>query len=111
VHNWGDEVYENLTLAVLLVTATDIRMKRLAEREQAKFGSRIALSGDLHDNHVRFMNKAASYDEGEASTRSLRRDKMWLRTLACPTILLDGSGDVNDLVMALDYYLRELSRQ
>ena len=46
-----NELIPFFSLAVRLVTDTDIRIARLKEREKRKFGSRIEKGGDMYQNH------------------------------------------------------------
>ena len=53
--DWGDELIPLFTLAIRLVTDTEIRIKRLKIREKKKFGDRIIPSGDMYANHIEFI--------------------------------------------------------
>lgn len=60
------------TLAIRIETAADIRLQRLKIREREKFGSRIDIGGDMYDNHMKFINWAATYEDGGMDMRSKR---------------------------------------
>ena len=93
---WGDELIPFFTLAIRVETATNIRLERLKAREREKFGSRIDIGGDMYDNHTRFINWAASYDNGGMDMRSKIKHDAWEKQLTCPFILLDGSLPVRE---------------
>jgi adenylate kinase family enzyme len=94
---WGDVVVPLFDLVVFVVTATDARLARLRERESGRFGVRIAPGGDMHTQHIEFLEWAASYDTGSLDMRSLRRHEDWLRHLSCPVLRVGGSGCPDDL--------------
>lgn len=56
---WGDGLIPLLTMAVRLVTDTDIRISRLKERERQKFGERIETGGDMHQHYAVFIEWAS----------------------------------------------------
>ena len=87
----GDELIPLFTLAIRVETDTKIRLERLRIREKEKFGTRIDIGGDMYDNHVEFINWAASYDDGGIDIRSKVKHDDWQKQLICPLILVDGS--------------------
>jgi len=89
--DWGDELIPLFTLAIRVETDTNIRLERLKIREQEKFGSRINIGGDMYDQHIKFINWAASYDDGGIDMRSKAKHDDWQKQLVCPLILVDGS--------------------
>lgn len=93
--DWGDSLIPFFTLAVRLVTPTEIRIARIKEREKRKFGSRIAPGGDMYEAHCQFLIWASGYDTGGLDTRSKAKHDQWEKLLACPRIILDGSGDLD----------------
>lgn len=93
---WGDELMPLFTQAIRIETAADIRLQRLKIREREKFGSRIDIGGDMYDNHMKFINWAASYDDGGMDMRSKRKHDHWEKQLGCPLILVDGSMPVSE---------------
>ena len=56
--DWGDELIQLFTLAIRLVTDTEIRIKRLKIREKKKFGDRIMPGGDMYANYIEFIEWA-----------------------------------------------------
>lgn len=89
--DWGDELIPLFTLAIRVETDTKIRLERLKAREREEFGSRIDMGGDMYDNHVDFINWAASYDDGGIDMRSKAKHDDWQKQLNCPFISVDGS--------------------
>jgi len=64
---------------VLLDLPTDLRMERLRARERSRFGKKIGKGGELFEEHVRFMEWAAGYEEGSTDRRSLQLEQEFLR--------------------------------
>lgn len=45
--DWGDDLIPLLTMAIRLMTDTDIRILRIKEREKQRFGECIEPGGDM----------------------------------------------------------------
>ena len=88
--SWGDPLLHRFTLAVFVQLDPTTRMQRLAERERARYGSRIDSAGDMHQTHIEFMQWAKSYDTACAPTRSLDLHQSWLRKLDCPVVKVNS---------------------
>ena len=76
-----------------MTTPTQIRIERLKKREYANFGDRINEGGDIHRNHIEFIEWAASYDTGGLDMRSLALHEEWITTCPCPIIRVNGTDD------------------
>ena len=105
---WGDPLMPRFTLAVRLVTPTDVRLERIERREFARFGDRIRPGGDMCEQHQAFLTWAAAYDDGPATMRSRAMHDLWQQKLTCPLLTLDGTRPVEELTEAV---LREVSTQ
>jgi len=93
---WGDPLIPRFSLAVRVVTATEVRLERLEAREYARFGERIRDGGDMYGEHRRFLAWAAQYDTGDESMRSKACHDAWQGTLPCPVVTVDGAGDLQE---------------
>jgi adenylate kinase family enzyme len=94
---WGDGVIHLFDLVVFVVTASDVRLARLRERERRRFGDRVAPAGDMHEQHRAFMEWAAQYDEGSMQMRSRGLHEDWLARLTCPLLRVDGARSLEEL--------------
>lgn len=92
--DWGDELIPLFTLVIRLVTDTDIRIKRLKDREKKKFGDRIMPGGDMYTNHIEFIEWARKYDTGSVDMRSKAKHDEWQKLLQCKQIILNGADDL-----------------
>ena len=94
--DWGDPLIPCFTLAVRLVTPTDVRIARLHARELRHFGARIEPGGDMAQAHQAFMAWAAAYDDGGVDMRSRAKHDEWLRLLRCPLLVLRGDAPLEE---------------
>lgn len=91
---WGDELIPMFTLAVRLVTDTEMRINRLKTRERERFGNRIDAGGDMYENHVEFIEWARRYDIGGTDMRSHAMHDEWQKLLKCKMLTLDGGKEI-----------------
>lgn len=94
--DWGDELIPLFTLAIRLVTDTDIRIERLKTREKQKFGDRIIPDGDMYTNHMEFIEWARKYDTGSVNMRSKAKHDEWQKLLQCKQIVLNGADELEE---------------
>lgn len=108
---WGDQLISCMTLAVRVVTCTNVRIERLREREYARFGDRIRKGGDMYAQHLEFLDWAARYDTGDAAMRSKARHDAWQRTLPCPVVTVNGEDRIEDSVDRVLQVLKSLTSE
>ena len=94
--DWGDELIPMFTLAIRLVTDTEIRIERLKIREKQKFSDRIMPGGDMYTNHMEFIEWARKYDTGSVNMRSKAKHDEWQKLLMCKQIVLNGADDLEE---------------
>jgi adenylate kinase family enzyme len=94
---WGDPLIPEFTLAVRLLTPSDVRMARLEKREYERFGSRIGPGGDMHEQHLAFLQWAAAYDTAGPEQRSIQQHDLWQKKLNCTLLVLNGSDPIDKL--------------
>ena len=93
--DWGDVLIPLFTLAIRIVTSTDIRIQRLKEREKVAFGSRIEVGGDMYEQHIEFIRWASEYDIGGIDMRSKAKHDEWQKLLQCELLVLNGADDLD----------------
>lgn len=96
--DWGDPLTAQFTLAVRVVTDSELRLRRLHARELARFGSRILEGGDMYGAHQDFLRWAAGYDAGDVTMRSRAKHDLWQQDLPCPVLTVDGGRPLAELV-------------
>lgn len=93
--DWGDELIPLFTLAIRLVTDTEIRIKRIKQRERDKLRERIAPGGDMHQQHLEFIEWAGKYDTGSINMCSKAKHDEWQKLLQCKQLILNGADDLD----------------
>jgi adenylate kinase family enzyme len=93
---WGDSLIPYFTLAVRIDIAPELRIARLIAREKKRYGSRIDAGGDMHKQHIEFVEWARSYDTGGIDTRSKARHDAWQKLLACELLRIDGADTLEE---------------
>lgn len=99
---WGDELIPYFDKVIKLETPTEIRIKRLRERESVRFGERIKEGGDMYYNHLRFIEWASVYDNGGIEVRSNLLHNHWLKKVHCSVYVLDGTLPVEELIEKIE---------
>ncbi len=88
---WGDCFISKFDLIITVVTPTEIRIKRLKQRELQRSGNRIRPNGDMFNKHMEFIRWAEKYDTGDTSIRSKQLHDEWLKLISCKKIVVDGT--------------------
>jgi adenylate kinase family enzyme len=100
--SWGQPIVPRFDLVVYLRVPTEIRLRRLREREE----DRYAMDPDrpleeFERDRDGFLAWAAGYDTGGLDMRSSARHAAWLAQLACPVARFEGELDVEDCMRAV----------
>jgi len=98
---WGDIFVPKFQLYILIDTPTDIRIERLKKREYKRFGDRILPGGDMHEEHIEFLEWASKYDTGGVDMRSRAMHEAWLENLSCPGKRVDGTLPVDEIIKSV----------
>lgn len=88
--DYGEMIYPFFQYAVLIDVPKDIRIERVKNRSFRKFGDRMLPGGDLHEQEERFFALVASRAENTV--------EVWIRSLNCPVIRVDGTRPVEENV-------------
>lgn len=107
---WGDPLIPFFTLAVRLHTDTDLRIRRLMQRERQEFGQRIDPGGDMYQNHQDFLDYARGYDAGGMEMRSKKKHDFWQEKLPCPLVVLNGGDSLEKNAAAVLMALKQTQR-
>lgn len=94
--DWGDTLIPYFTLAIRIEMQQELRIQRLIQREENRFGSRIKPGGDMHQQHIDFLKWAKAYDTGGTNIRSKLKHDEWQKSLSCEILHLDGADSVAD---------------
>lgn len=80
---FGEEITSLYRCAVFLSAPLDVRLERIRQRESLQHGARVRKGGDMHRQHLKFLDFVAS--------RSLEEIEQWAQTIACPVLRVDGT--------------------
>lgn len=90
VAGWGGDPGISYSLVVFLYVPPQLRLERLLQREQARFGARILPGGNMNRTHSEFMEWTAGYDSGAAGGgNTLPAHRAFLEGLDCPVLRLE----------------------
>ena len=106
---WGDALLVHVDLIVFVVTPTPVRLERLAAREKARFGDRIAPGGDMHKIHAGFREWASQYDNPDFSGRNRAWHERWLSGQPSPVLQIDGTINAEKMTSEVTQALSRLS--
>jgi len=99
VDDWGAPIVPFFDLVVFLVVPTEVRLKRLRDREARHFGAEVVAPGGWrHGETEEFIEWASHYDDGTREGRNLSRHQAWLEALSCHVMRLDGTRAKKELV-------------
>lgn len=94
--NWGEHWITAFDLVVFLWIPASIRMQRLKEREEARYGACLLPGNEMYRRHREFMEWAAGYDDNSARGRTLAAHERWLQRLTCAALELKGDFSVQE---------------
>lgn len=86
--DYGEAIYPFFQYAVLIDVPRDVRIQRVKNRSFQKFGSRMLLGGDLHEQEEHFFNFVKSRAENTVEE--------WVQCLNCPVIRIDGTKPIEE---------------
>lgn len=95
---WGDAFRPDFTHVIRVETATPVRLERLQQRQEQRFGDRVREGGDMYDAHKAFLNWASGYDDPEFAGRNRAMHQNWLDALKAPVLTVNGEQPVETLV-------------
>lgn len=88
--SWGNEWLHAFDLVVFLYLPPTVRIERLKQREQQRYGAALDNDPERRQHYEAFLAWAAQYDDPTFTGRSLTIHNQWLQKLACPVLRLEG---------------------
>lgn len=102
VGGWDDSWWMAFDLVVFLWLPPALRLQRLAEREQQRYGAAIATDPNQAARTAAFLEWAAGYDDSSTGgTRTIANHTAWLGRFACPVLELRGDLSLAERVAAV----------
>ena len=100
---WGDAIISEFDIVIFLVVPTEVRLKRLLDRELERYGvDAVAPGGSRHEAMHAFLDWASRYDDGGLDVRSRALHEEWLGRLQCPVVRLEGDVRPLDLLAKIE---------
>lgn len=98
-------------LAVHITTDAQIRLSRIHQRELDIYGNRILEGGDMYEDHQRFLENSARYDND--GSPCLKTHLEWAATLPCKVLYLNGADELkeNTSLIIKEYKKRSIEWQ
>lgn len=97
--NWCEELLSEINTVFWLKTPRDIRISRIKNREEARWGARVAEGGDMYESQLEFRRMAAGLSESKVSDS--------VAYLSCDVVALDGTLPPEDNIRIIKDYLRK----
>jgi len=91
--NWSDEILSRITLVFWIQTPLEERLKRIQQREAARFGTRILQGGDLFEQQRAFRQMVEKRDHFYVAES--------LKKLDCPVEIIDGTLTASELLKSI----------
>jgi hypothetical protein len=89
-----------------------LRLQFLRAREARRFGADAVAPGGWRRRQTQeFVAWASRYDVGDRDSRSLAKHQAWLAALPCPTLRLDGSRPLPELVAEICGAIEQQARR
>ena len=83
ISSWDNKFLTMFDFAVFLTVPTEIRLKRIENREYTRWGDRVCTGGDMYESQKIFRGFAATRDAGLLEQRALK--------YSCPFLRVDGT--------------------
>ena len=96
--DYGTDIIPMYDYIVMIEVPPNVRSHRVRNRSFQKFGNRMLIGGDLHDQEEKFFQMVES-----------RRDDYiedWLQTVKCPIIRVDGTKPIDENVKHIIHELK-----
>jgi adenylate kinase family enzyme len=91
---WGEMFLKDCTLAIFLRIPPEIRMQRIAAREQLRYGARVEPGGDMFEQSRTFVEWARRYDTAGIEQRSRTLHEEWMKVVRCRWLRIEHDAPV-----------------
>ncbi len=93
---WCDEILSRIAIAFWVQTPLAERLKRIQEREERRFGTRVLAGGDMFLQQMEFRKEVENRDPKQVEESA--------KKLNCPIVVIDGTLSVtSNLRIVLDH--------
>lgn len=97
--NWGPTVFPTFDLIVFLWIPSEIRIERLKNREEERYGTLIFTDPERNGLFNDFIAWAKDYDEDTGiANRTLNAHQNWLKQQTTPILTLKGDDTIDQRI-------------
>lgn len=101
--SWARGYPQDLDLLVLLRLDSNVRMNRLRQREQLRYGGRALPGGDHYDDTESFLAWATTYESSDDTVgNSLLSHRLLVAEASCPVLELVADRPVDELATEIE---------
>ncbi len=101
--NFGDDISSSYSLGIFLDVPYDVRIERVINRMNVKFGNRVKEGGDMYETEMKFLEFVKA--------RSIDTVTNWSETLECPVIKLDGTKTIDSNVKLISNAYKKMNNR
>ena len=105
--SWGKYWLTAFDLVIFTTLEKEIRMQRLQQREQQRYGTQLQNDPIVQERSQAFLAWAARYDDQNFTGRSIKTHRDWLTSLTCKIIEVDNKERVKTTIRRI---INELSK-
>lgn len=102
----ADELKQDIDLFIYINLDKEIRIKRIQEREERRFGKRILPGGDLYEQHLSFLQWVSDYENNPETQRSRRQHLLWLEDVVVPVLKVTDELSLEELMALVKPFIR-----
>ncbi|MCK4552106.1 MAG: AAA family ATPase [Tenericutes bacterium] len=102
----ADELKQHVDLYVYINLDKSIRLKRIKEREERRFGTRVLEGGDLYSQHLSFLEWVSGYEEYPETERSRRQHLLWLDDVETIVLKITDELTIEELLKLVRPFIR-----
>lgn len=102
----ADELKDRIDLFVYINLDLEIRIQRIKDRENKRFGNRILPGGDLHEQHLDFLKWVSEYENNPETKRSRRQHLLWLEDVKVPAFKVTEALTLEELTNIVKPFVR-----
>lgn len=99
--NWEENILSAIDVVFILEVPTNERVKRVQQREEIRFGSRVMLGGDMYEQQREFRDIIAN-----KSSQSVEESA---NKIQCRKVKLDGTKSIDENVSVVLRILEEMN--
>lgn len=104
---WSDYWNTAFDIGIFLQLPPAIRMERLKNREQERYGHQLKTDQQLIKKSANFLAWAAKYDDASFEGRSISQHKKWIQLLSCEVLSITRDLTNEERIkMVLDFMLK-----